>query len=89
MDQKKDGYFNMKTSIINISEDMKSKSGKDLEQWLLRVAVLYILFGEHAIGLIQMVELLPDEIKKALKKFRFYDNPIGIALKIKEKKGKF
>ena len=52
MDQKKDGYFNMKTSIINISEDMKSKSGKDMEQWILRVAVLYILFGEHAIGLI-------------------------------------
>lgn len=41
-----------KQVVIDMSESIKEKSGKDLEQWILRVAVLYMIFGEHAIGMI-------------------------------------
>jgi hypothetical protein len=41
-----------KKVVIDMSESIKNGSGRDMEQWVLRLAVLYILFGESAVGLI-------------------------------------
>ena len=41
-----------KNIIINANETVQDMSGKSLEQWLLRVCVMYLLFGEKAMGMI-------------------------------------
>jgi hypothetical protein len=41
-----------KKVVIDMSESIKNGSGRDMEQWILRLAVLYILFGENAMGMI-------------------------------------
>tara|TARA_R100000781_G_scaffold114490_2_gene85439 strand:+ start:149 stop:289 length:141 start_codon:yes stop_codon:yes gene_type:complete len=41
-----------KQVVIDMSESIKEKSGKDLEQWLFRIIIMYLLFGEEAVGLV-------------------------------------
>ena len=41
-----------KNIVINANETVQDMSGKSLEQWLLRVCVMYLLFGEKAMGMI-------------------------------------
>jgi hypothetical protein len=40
-----------KQVVIDMSESIKSGTGKDAEQWLFRLLVLYCLFGEQAVSL--------------------------------------
>ena len=40
-----------KQVVIDMSESIKEKSGKDLEQWFFRIVIMYLLFGEEAIGM--------------------------------------
>jgi|TARA_Y100001963_G_scaffold119102_1_gene166074 hypothetical protein len=40
-----------KQVVIDMSETIKEKSGKDLEQWFFRIVIMYLLFGEDAIGM--------------------------------------
>jgi hypothetical protein len=46
------GPMGGKNIIINANESVQDMSGKSLEQWLLRVCVMYLLFGEKAMGMI-------------------------------------
>ncbi len=41
-----------KSTVINVNESVTESTGKSVEQWLLRIVVLYLLFGENAVGLI-------------------------------------
>jgi hypothetical protein len=41
-----------KSIVINANETVQDMSGKSLEQWLLRVCVMYLLFGDRAMGMI-------------------------------------
>ena len=37
----------MKTAIIDMSDSVKDKSGKDMEQWFFRILVLVCLGMDH------------------------------------------
>jgi hypothetical protein len=41
-----------KSIVINANETVTESTGKSMEQWLLRLVVMYLLFGEQAIGMI-------------------------------------
>jgi hypothetical protein len=41
-----------KSTVINVNESVTETTGKTLEQWILRVIVLYLLGQEHLIGII-------------------------------------
>ena len=41
-----------KSTVINVNESITETTGKTTEQWLLRLVVLYLLFGEKAMGMI-------------------------------------
>ena len=41
-----------KSTVINVNESVIETTGKTTEQWLLRIIVLYLLFGEKAQGMI-------------------------------------
>jgi hypothetical protein len=41
-----------KSTVINVNESITETTGKTTEQWLLRLVVLYMLFGEKAMGMI-------------------------------------
>jgi|TARA_R110000824_G_scaffold127121_1_gene287114 hypothetical protein len=41
-----------KSIVINANESITQTTGKTTEQWLLRIIVLYLLFGEKAQGMI-------------------------------------
>ena len=41
-----------KSTVINVNESITETTGKTTEQWLLRIVVLYLLFGDKAMGLI-------------------------------------
>ncbi len=46
------GPMGGKSIVINANETIQEASGRSLEQWLLRVCVMYLLFGEKAMGMI-------------------------------------
>jgi len=46
------GPLGGKSIVINANETIQEASGRSLEQWLLRVCVMYLLFGEKAMGMI-------------------------------------
>ena len=41
-----------KSTVINVNESITETTGKTTEQWLLRIVVLYLLFGDKAMGMI-------------------------------------
>ena len=41
-----------KQVVIDMSETIKEKSGKDLEQWFFRIVIMYLLFGEEAVSMV-------------------------------------
>jgi hypothetical protein len=41
-----------KSTVINVNEQVSETTGKSMEQWLLRIVVLYLLFGDKAMGMI-------------------------------------
>jgi hypothetical protein len=41
-----------KSIVINANETVTESTGKSMEQWLLRLVVMYLLFGDQAIGMI-------------------------------------
>jgi len=41
-----------KSTVINVNESITATTGKTTEQWLLRIIVLYLLFGEKAMGMV-------------------------------------
>ena len=41
-----------KSTVINVNESVQETTGKSMEQWLLRIIVLYLLFGDKAMGMI-------------------------------------
>ena len=41
-----------KQVVIDMSESLKEKSGKDMEQWFFRIAILYCLFGADAVSMV-------------------------------------
>tara|TARA_R110000824_G_scaffold373566_2_gene563966 strand:+ start:1604 stop:1735 length:132 start_codon:yes stop_codon:yes gene_type:complete len=41
-----------KSTVINVNESIQETTGKNMEQWLLRIVVLYLLFGDQAMGMI-------------------------------------
>ena len=41
-----------KSTVINVNESVTESTGKSMEQWLLRIVVLYLLFGDNALGMI-------------------------------------
>jgi hypothetical protein len=41
-----------KSTVINVNEQVSETTGKSMEQWLLRIVVLYLLFGDKAQGMI-------------------------------------
>ena len=41
-----------KSTVINVNESITETTGKTTEQWLLRIIVLYLLFGEKAQGML-------------------------------------
>jgi len=41
-----------KSTVINVNESITETTGKTTEQWLLRLVVLYLLFGDKAQGMI-------------------------------------
>jgi hypothetical protein len=41
-----------KSTVINVNESITETTGKTTEQWLLRLVVLYLLFGDKAMGMI-------------------------------------
>ena len=41
-----------KSIIINANDSVTQSTGKNIEQWVLRVVVLYLLGQEHLIGAI-------------------------------------
>ena len=41
-----------KSTVINVNESITETTGKTTEQWLLRLVVLYLLFGDKAIGMV-------------------------------------
>ena len=41
-----------KSTVINVNESITETTGKTTEQWLLRLIVLYLLFGDKAMGMI-------------------------------------
>tara|TARA_Y100001963_G_scaffold24538_1_gene33119 strand:- start:711 stop:851 length:141 start_codon:yes stop_codon:yes gene_type:complete len=41
-----------KQVVIDMSESLKEKSGKDMEQWFFRIVIMYLLFGQEAIGMV-------------------------------------
>ena len=41
-----------KSTVINVNESIQETTGKNMEQWLLRIVVLYLLFGDKAMGMI-------------------------------------
>ena len=41
-----------KSTVINVNESITQSTGKTTEQWLLRIIVLFLLFGEKAQGMI-------------------------------------
>lgn len=41
-----------KQVVIDMSESVKNGTGKDMEQWLFRLLVLYAVFGQEAISLV-------------------------------------
>ena len=49
-----------KQVVIDMSETIKEKSGKDLEQWFFRIVIMYLLFGEDAIGMMPILIPKPE-----------------------------
>lgn len=43
---------NGKSIVINANETVTESTGKSMEQWLLRIVVMYLLFGDKAIGMV-------------------------------------
>ncbi len=41
-----------KSTVINVNESVTEQTGKSMEQWLLRIVVMYLLFGDKAMGMI-------------------------------------
>jgi hypothetical protein len=41
-----------KSTVINVNESVQESTGKSMEQWLLRIVVMYLLFGDKAMGMI-------------------------------------
>tara|TARA_Y100000296_G_C4974582_1_gene157602 strand:+ start:80 stop:211 length:132 start_codon:yes stop_codon:yes gene_type:complete len=41
-----------KSTVINVNESITETTGKTTEQWLLRLVVLYLLFGDKAMGMV-------------------------------------
>ena len=41
-----------KSIVINANETVTESTGKSMEQWLLRIVVMYLLFGDKAMGMI-------------------------------------
>jgi hypothetical protein len=41
-----------KSIIINANDSVQNTTGKNMEQWLLRLVVMYLLFGDKAMGMI-------------------------------------
>jgi len=41
-----------KSTVINVNESITETTGKNMEQWLLRIVVMYLLFGDKAMGMI-------------------------------------
>jgi len=41
-----------KNIVINANETVTTMSGRSLDAWLVRVCVLYLLFGDRAMGMI-------------------------------------
>ena len=41
-----------KSIVINANETITQTTGKTTEQWLVRICVMYLLFGEKALGMI-------------------------------------
>jgi hypothetical protein len=41
-----------KSTVINVNESITETTGKTTEQWLLRLVVLYLLFGDKAQGMV-------------------------------------
>ena len=46
------GPIGGKNIVINANETVTTMSGRSLDAWLVRVCVLYLLFGEKAMGMI-------------------------------------
>ena len=44
--------FMDKSTVINVNESVTEQTGKSMEQWLLRIVVMYLLFGDKAMGMI-------------------------------------
>jgi hypothetical protein len=41
-----------KSTVINVNESITETTGKTTEQWVVRLCVLYLLFGDKAMGMI-------------------------------------
>ena len=41
-----------KSIVINANESVQTMSGRSLDAWLVRICVLYLLFGDKAMGMI-------------------------------------
>ena len=41
-----------KQVVIDMSESVKNGTGTDMEHWLVRLLVLYAVFGQEAISLV-------------------------------------
>ena len=41
-----------KQVVIDMSESVKNGTGKDMEQWFFRIVIMYLLFGQEAIGMV-------------------------------------
>jgi len=46
------GPMGGKNIVINANETVTTMSGRSLDAWLVRVCVLYLLFGDRAMGMI-------------------------------------
>ena len=59
-----------KSIVINANETVTESTGKSMEQWLLRIVVMYLLFGDKAMGMVWLAYvLIPDgfTLKKVTK----------------------
>jgi hypothetical protein len=41
-----------KSTVINVNESVQESTGRPLDAWLVRICVLYLLFGDKAMGMI-------------------------------------
>jgi hypothetical protein len=59
-----------KSIVINANETVTESTGKSMEQWLLRIVVMYLLFGDKAMGMVWVpYALIPNgyTLKKVTK----------------------